>query len=105
MSCQCKCIEHNKNFETKIDFLNYANARQSSRIITVLACSGRVIRLLEHSRVRQTIELESVPTVLHIPVLGRGDKFVCGFADGKIVMYHVEHLGSEGQKIIKNSVC
>lgn len=68
---------------------------QSTRIITVLACSGRVIRLLEHCRVRQTIELDSVPTVLHIPQ-GRGDKFVCGFADGKIVMYNVGHLGSEG---------
>lgn len=67
---------------------------QSTRIITVLACSGRVIRLLEHSRVRQTIELDSVPTVLHIPQ-GRGDKFVCGFADGKIVMYYIGHLGSE----------
>lgn len=68
---------------------------QSTRIVTVLACSGRVIRLLEHSRVRQTIELDSVPTVLHIPQ-GRGDKFICGFADGKIVMYYIGLLGSEG---------
>lgn len=75
---------------TENDFMT-----QTSRIITVLACSGRVLRLLEHSRVRQTIELDSVPTVLHVPQ-GRGDKFICGFADGKIVMYHIEHLGTEG---------
>ncbi len=72
----------------------HRSIEQTSRIITILACSGRVIRLLEHSRVRQTIELDSVPTVLHIPQ-GRGDKFVCGFADGKIVMYYVGLIGSE----------
>lgn len=60
-----------------------------------MACSGRVLRLLEHSRVRQTIELDSVPTVLHVPQ-GRGDKLICGFADGKIVMYYIALLGSEG---------
>ncbi|ETN67744.1 hypothetical protein AND_000445 [Anopheles darlingi] len=39
----------------------------TSRLITVLACSGRVLRVLEHSRVRQTLELDSVPTVLYVP--------------------------------------
>lgn len=44
---------------------------------------------------RQTIELDSVPTVLHVPQ-GLGDKLICGFADGKIIMYRIGHLGAEG---------
>lgn len=66
---------------------------QSSRIITVLACSGRVIRILEHCRVRQSIELESVPTVLHIP-RGYNDRIICGMADGRVVVFKVGNLAS-----------
>ncbi|XP_058065445.1 Bardet-Biedl syndrome 7 protein homolog [Anopheles bellator] len=60
----------------------------TSRLITVLACSGRVLRVLEHSRVRQTIELDSVPTVLHVPK-GLGDRMLCGFADGSVLLFHL----------------
>ncbi|XP_055599136.1 Bardet-Biedl syndrome 7 protein-like [Uranotaenia lowii] len=66
----------------------------TSRLITILACSGRVLRILEHSRVRQTLELESVPTVLHVPK-GLGDRFLCGFADGKVILFHNSLLSSE----------
>lgn len=54
-----------------------------------LSASGRVLRLLEHCRVRQSIELDSVPTVLYVPVNGTGDKLICGFADGKIVLFRI----------------
>ncbi|CAD7080257.1 unnamed protein product [Hermetia illucens] len=60
----------------------------TNRIITILACSGRVLRVLEHCRVRQTIELESVPTALHVRKNILGDKIMCGFADGKIIAYN-----------------
>ncbi|KAL9702503.1 hypothetical protein quinque_006021 [Culex quinquefasciatus] len=66
----------------------------TSRLITVLACSGRVLRILEHSRVRQTLELDSVPTVLHVPK-GLGDRILCGFADGKVVLFHINVASSE----------
>ncbi|XP_019539805.2 Bardet-Biedl syndrome 7 protein homolog [Aedes albopictus] len=66
----------------------------TSRLITVLACSGRVLRILEHSRVRQTLELESVPTVLHVPKC-LGDRLLCGFADGKVVLFHINLSISE----------
>lgn len=52
------------------------------------------MRILEHSRVRQTLELDSVPTVLHIPK-GLGDRILCGFANGKVVMFHINLLVSE----------
>lgn len=66
---------------------------QTNRIITVLACSGRVLRVLEHCRVRQSIELESVPTVLHIPK-GYNDRLVCGMTDGRIVLFRVGNFVS-----------
>ncbi|GAB0099000.1 Bardet-Biedl syndrome 7 protein homolog [Sergentomyia squamirostris] len=66
----------------------------TSRIVTVLACSGRVLRILEHSRVRQTIELSSVPTILHVPK-GLGDKIICGFTDGKVILYKISHFSME----------
>ncbi|XP_058832796.1 Bardet-Biedl syndrome 7 protein-like [Topomyia yanbarensis] len=66
----------------------------TSRLITVLACSGRVLRILEHSRVRQTLEVDSVPTVLHVPK-GLGDRILCGFGDGKVILFHINLLVSE----------
>lgn len=69
---------------------------QTNRIVTILACSGRVLRLLEHSRVRQTIELESVPTVLHVAKGSLGDKVICGFSDGRVIQYKIEHFSTNG---------
>ncbi|XP_053685731.1 Bardet-Biedl syndrome 7 protein homolog [Sabethes cyaneus] len=66
----------------------------TSRLITVLACSGRVLRILEHSRVRQTLEVDSVPTVLHVPK-GLGDRILCGFGDGKVLLFHINLLVTE----------
>lgn len=54
-------------------------------MITILGCSGRVLRILEHCRVRQSIELESVPTVLHIP-RGYNDRFFCGMTNGRVIL-------------------
>lgn len=61
--------------------------------MTVLACSGRVLRVLEHCRVRQSIELESVPTVLHIPK-GYSDRLICGMTDGRVVLFRVGNFVS-----------
>uniref|UniRef100_A0A182QGI9 Bardet-Biedl syndrome 7 protein homolog n=1 Tax=Anopheles farauti TaxID=69004 RepID=A0A182QGI9_9DIPT len=66
----------------------------TSRLITVLACSGRVLRVLEHARVRQTLELESVPTVLYVP-RGLGDRILCGFSDGSVILFHLNLLSTE----------
>ncbi|EAA00146.3 Bardet-Biedl syndrome 7 protein-like [Anopheles arabiensis] len=66
----------------------------TSRLITVLACSGRVLRVLEHARVRQTLELDSVPTVLYVPK-GIGDRILCGFSDGSVILFHLNLLSTE----------
>lgn len=59
----------------------------------MLACSGRVLRVLEHCRVRQSIELESVPTVLHLPK-GYNDRIICGMTDGRVVLFRVGNFVS-----------
>lgn len=69
---------------------------QSSRIITVLACSGRVLRLLEHCRVRKLVELESIPTVLHVPKNATGNKILVGFSDGRVSMFRIHPMLTEG---------
>lgn len=68
-----------------------------------MACSGRVIRLLEHCRVRQSIELDSVPTVLHVPY-GDGSQLFCGMADGRMVTLKMAHVGNSytQEVLIKN---
>lgn len=61
--------------------------------MTILACSGRVLRVLEHCRVRQSIELESVPTILHLPK-GYNDRLICGMTDGRVVLFRVGNFVS-----------
>lgn len=66
-------------------------------MIAVLACSGRVLRLLEHCRVRQTVELDSVPTVLYVPGKSFGDRLLCGYADGKVTLIRINHFAMDGE--------
>lgn len=47
-----------------------------------------MIRLLEHCRVRQSVELESVPTVLHAP-RGFSNRMLCGMADGRVILFKI----------------
>jgi hypothetical protein len=70
---------------------------QTSRIITVLACSGRVLRILEHCRVRKMIELDSIPTVLHVPKNALGNKLLVGFSDGRVLLFRINPMIMEGK--------
>lgn len=70
---------------------------QTSRVITVLACSGRVLRLLEHCRVRKLIELESIPTVLHVPKNSIGNKILVGFSDGRVSLFLINPMLTDGK--------
>uniref|UniRef100_A0A336LLY4 CSON007521 protein n=1 Tax=Culicoides sonorensis TaxID=179676 RepID=A0A336LLY4_CULSO len=63
----------------------------TSRMVVALACSGRVIRLLEYSRLRSSLELTSVPTTLHVPNKSP-DRLFCGFADGQVVVFHINPI-------------
>ncbi|XP_055907849.1 Bardet-Biedl syndrome 7 protein homolog [Eupeodes corollae] len=67
----------------------------TNRILTVLACSGRVLRILENCRVRQIVEVDSVPTVLHVLKNVLGNRILCGFTDGKIILYNFGQFARE----------
>lgn len=60
-------------------------------MVVALACSGRVLRLLEYCRVRISLELDSVPTTLHVPAKGY-EKLYCGFADGQVVLFNINPM-------------
>jgi Bardet-Biedl syndrome 7 protein len=76
---------------------------QTSRIITVLACTGRVLRILEHCRLRKSISVESVPTCMHVPK-GMGDKILCGFSDGKVLLFKINPLLTDGELISRTTI-
>lgn len=76
--------------------INLLSILQTSRVITVLACSGRVLRLLEHCRVRKLIELESIPTVLYVPKNSIGNRILVGFSDGRVSLFHINPMLTEG---------
>jgi Bardet-Biedl syndrome 7 protein len=73
---------------------------KTTRIITILACSGRVLRVLEHCRVRKLIELESIPTVLHVPKNAMGNKILVGFSDGRVSLFIINPMLTEGSHLI-----
>lgn len=69
-------------------------------MVTILGCSGRVLRILEHCRVRQSVELESVPTVLHVP-RGYSDRLFCGMTNGRVVLIRTgPSVGTFNQEMI-----
>lgn len=43
---------------------------------------------------RQSIELDCVPTVLHVP-RGNGEKLLCGFTDGRVMLIRVPAFGND----------
>lgn len=53
---------------------------------------------------RQSIELESVPTILHVP-RGNGDRIICGMADGRVVVFKIGHIANNFSQevLLKNA--
>jgi hypothetical protein len=54
------------------------------------------LRLLEHCRVRKLVELDSIPTVLHVPKNATGNKILVGFSDGRVTLFIVNPMLTEG---------
>lgn len=71
----------------KICFNDYF---KSHRLISLIACEGRMVRAIEHARVTASIEVESSPTVLFI-YEDHGDQYILfGTSDGRIGLLEVE---------------
>lgn len=37
-----------------------------------------------------------MPTIMYVPNRSHGDRFLCGFADGKVVSIRINHIGIDG---------
>ena len=46
---------------------------------------------------RQLVEVESVPTVLHVPKNTVGDKLLVGFADGRVILFRINAMITDGK--------
>ncbi|KAK4887270.1 hypothetical protein RN001_003541 [Aquatica leii] len=73
---------------------------KSRRLISLIACEGRMIRALEHARVTLTMEVESSPTVLHIYQNDEGKFILFGTVDGRIGLLDVENKQSFSKWIV-----
>ncbi|KAG5865898.1 Bardet-Biedl syndrome 7-like protein [Gonioctena quinquepunctata] len=68
------------------------HCQQSGRLISLIACEGRMIRALEHARVTLSMEIESSPTVLYIFQDGDCNAILFGTSDGRVGILDVENL-------------
>ncbi|XP_044255366.1 Bardet-Biedl syndrome 7 protein homolog [Tribolium madens] len=78
-------------------------ADRTRRLMSLIACEGRMIRALEHARVTLSMEVESAPTLLHV-LEQEGTKTVLfGTVDGRIGILDVEKLHGFDRWLIDNS--
>lgn len=45
---------------------------------------------------RKLIELDSIPTVLHVPKNAVGNKIIVGFSDGRVTLFRINPMLTEG---------
>lgn len=43
------------------------------------------------------VELESIPTVLHVPKNALGNKIVVGFSDGRVILFRINPMAMDGK--------
>ncbi|CAG9839510.1 unnamed protein product [Diabrotica balteata] len=85
-------------------------SKNSRRLTSLIACEGRMIRVLEHARVTVSMEVESSPTILHIYQYEESEAVLFGTADGRVGILDVENLQGFQRWLVTNiennsSVC
>lgn len=65
---------------------------QTHRLVSLIACEGRMIRALEHARVTLSMEVESSPTTLHILEQNGAKHILFGTADGRVGLLDIEEF-------------
>nr|XP_022903425.1 Bardet-Biedl syndrome 7 protein homolog isoform X1 [Onthophagus taurus] len=71
-----------------VDVLTF-QSEKTKRLISLIACEGRMIRALEHARVTISVEVEAAPTVLYL-LEQNGRHILFGTVDGRIGILDVE---------------
>ncbi|XP_044749136.1 Bardet-Biedl syndrome 7 protein homolog [Coccinella septempunctata] len=64
---------------------------QTGRLISLIACEGRMIRVLEHGRVTLSMEVDSAPTVLHVLEQDEEKYVLFGTQDGRVGLLDVKN--------------
>ncbi|GLH03728.1 Bardet-Biedl syndrome 7 protein homolog [Gryllus bimaculatus] len=67
-------------------------AEKTNKLTPVLACEDRILRVLDYSQVLHTVEIDAVPTVLHLNGNDggeNGNEILYGTADGRIGVVQV----------------
>jgi hypothetical protein len=68
---------------------------QTNKLTPILACEDRMLRVLDRSSVLHNIEVDAVPTVLHLNGSEggeAGDELLYGTADGRVGLVRVGRL-------------
>ncbi|KAJ8944863.1 hypothetical protein NQ314_009353, partial [Rhamnusium bicolor] len=74
----------------------------SRRLMSLIACEGRMIRALEHARVTFSMEVESSPTVLHIYEDEDSKSILFGTIDGRVGILDVERSQGFERWLVSN---
>ncbi|KAF7270542.1 hypothetical protein GWI33_016498 [Rhynchophorus ferrugineus] len=75
---------------------------KTKRLTSLIACEGRMIRVLEHARVTFSMEVENSPTVLHVFEDDDSKTILFGTSDGKVGILDVENLQGFQRWLISN---
>ncbi|KAJ3657514.1 hypothetical protein Zmor_009310 [Zophobas morio] len=78
-------------------------ADKTRRLMSLIACEGRMIRALEHARVTLSMEVESSPTLLHILEEDGTKTTLFGTVDGRVGILDVENQHGFDRWLIDNS--
>ncbi|XP_028129556.1 Bardet-Biedl syndrome 7 protein homolog [Diabrotica virgifera virgifera] len=79
------------------------HSKNSRRLTSLIACEGRMIRVLEHARVTVSMEVESSPTILHIYQYEETEAVLFGTADGRVGILDVENLQGFQRWLVTNT--
>ncbi|CAH0560889.1 unnamed protein product [Brassicogethes aeneus] len=65
-------------------------SQKTKRFLSLIACEGRMIRVIEHARVTFSIEVENSPTILQIVEENNEKTILFGTVDGRVGIVDVE---------------
>ncbi|XP_029021713.1 Bardet-Biedl syndrome 7 protein isoform X2 [Betta splendens] len=89
--CDCKDQDYYLSGD-KINDITCASSENLTRLVPVLACQDRVLRVLQGSELAYDIEVPGPPSVLELYNKDGGEEILFGTTDGKIGLVHIgEH--------------
>ncbi|CAH2006494.1 unnamed protein product [Acanthoscelides obtectus] len=75
---------------------------KSRRLMSIIACEGRMCRILEHARVTCSLEVDTSPTILHLHEDDDSRSVLFGTIDGRVGILNVGNLQAFKGWLISN---